>query len=174
MCLITASADGEALVRLCLRYLSTIRASTSRQLAGSKIGRFFERLGFCSPNALLEGRLRRLPLGFQPPKRRLARGCQRPAPLSTIAAGSVDHKTALSDKSQGSRCGGLVDSQCIGKIGRGQVRDELQRLQHRVLRGMEAAAGEDLLVQYGHRSRRLSEGRAVTRKRLQFHGSHLE
>src|ERR1700675_2255191 len=107
--------DGdEALVRLCLRYLSTIRASTRRQLAGSKIGRFFERLRFRAPNSLLKGRLRRLPLGFQPPKRRLARGCQRPAPLSTIAAGCVDHEAALSKKRQGSRRGGLVDSQCIG------------------------------------------------------------
>src|SRR5882672_10216779 len=159
---IKAIEGEEALLRPCLHYPRTIRTSTRRQLAGSKIGRFFERLGFCSPNALLEGRLRRLPLGFQPPKRCPARGCQRPAPLSTIAAGSVDYMTALSKKSQGSRCSGLVDSQCIGKISRGQVRDELQRLQHRVLRGMEAAVGEDLLVQYGHRSRRLSECRAVT------------
>ena len=166
---IKAIEGEEALLRPCLHYPRTIRTSTCRQLAGSKIGRFFERLGFRAPNSLLKGRLRRLPLGFQPPKRRLAHGCQRPAPLSTIAAGSVDHKTALSDKSQGSRCGGLVDSQCIGKIGRGQVRDELQRLQHRELRGMEVAVGEDLLVQCGHRSRRLSECRAVTRKRLQFH-----
>jgi hypothetical protein len=157
------------IVRLCLRYLSTIRASTRRQLAGSKIGRFFQRLGFRAPNALLEGRLRRLPLGFQPPKRCPARGCQRPAPLSSIAAGSVDHKAALSKKRQCSRRGGLVDSQCIGKISRGQLRNELQRLQHSVLRGMDAAVGEDLLVQCGHRSRRLSESRAVTGKRLQFH-----
>jgi hypothetical protein len=41
------------------------------------------------------------------------------------------------------------------------------------LRGMDAAVGEDLLVQRGHRSRRLSESRAVTGKRLQFHGSHV-
>ena len=147
-----------------------IRASTRRQFAGSKIGRFFERLGFCAPYSLLEGRLRGLPPGFQLPKRRLARGCQRPAPLSTIAAGSVDHKTTLSYKSQGSRCGGLVDSQCICKISRGQVRNILQCLQHRVLRGMEAAAvSEDLLVQGGHRSCRLSECGAVARERLQFH-----
>src|SRR5450631_1309305 len=94
----------------------TIGASARRQLAGSKIRRFLEGLGFGAPKSLLKCRLRRLPLWSQPPKRSLAGGGQRPAPLSTIAAGSIDHETTLPDQSQGSGCGGLIDPQRIGKI----------------------------------------------------------
>ena len=71
-----------------------VAASARRQLAGSKIGRFLERLGFGAPQSLLKCRLRGLPLGFQPPKRRLACGGQRPAPLSTIAAGIRTDRSA--------------------------------------------------------------------------------
>src|ERR1700730_5840410 len=152
----------------------SVAASARRQLAGGKIARFLESLGFGAPKSLLKCRLRCLPLWSQPPKRRLACRGQRPAPFSTIAAGGIDHETLLPDKSQGSRCGGLIDPHCIGKISRSQVRNKLQHLQRRVLRGMEVAVSEDLLVQCGHRSRRLAECRTVTGKRLQFHRCHLK
>src|SRR6266403_2238276 len=64
-----------------------------------------------------------------------------------------------------STCGRrLVDADCIRQLSRGQVRDRVQYLQRRVLRGVQIAVGEHFLIENGDGSGDLAHRRAVARK----------
>src|ERR1700730_4455667 len=137
------------------------KKSNNRQLTRCKIGGSLKRRGFGAPDVLLKCLLCRLPPRIQPAHCRLTRGGQLPPPLSTVTARCTRYETTFPDESQRSRCGRLVDADCISEFRRGQLRSRLQHLQRRVLRGMETAISENCLIQSCRRSGRLTQRRAV-------------
>src|SRR6266853_2841706 len=143
--------------------------STRRQSAGGKIRCSLQRHGLRAPQTLLKGFLRGLPGRSQLSQLRLPFRGQGPAPLPAVSSDSIDRKTTLPNQRQGSCGRRLVNANCLRQFRRGQVRDRVEYLQRRVLRGVQTAVGEQFLIENGHGSGNLAHCRAVTRKRLQFH-----
>src|ERR1700730_3844373 len=152
----------------------SVRGLTRRQLTRGKIGSLLKRRGFGAPYLLLKCLLCRLPSRLRLAHCRLTRGGQRPPPLPTVVAGRSRDEASFPDESQRSRRGRLVDADCIREFRRRQIRNRLQYLQRRELRGVEITISERCLIQRRRRSRRLTQRRAVARKRLQFHGGNLK
>lgn len=151
----------------------SLTLSVRRQLGRDQMSCFLEYRGLGTPDLFFERLLCRLPCRSQFSIHRLARGGQHPAPLSAVAAGRILHQAAFLDESQGSRRSRLIDADRSGKLRRRQIRGCAQHLQHRVLRGVQAAVGERGFVQRGHRPRGLAQRRAIAGKRQQFHGGYL-
>src|SRR6266446_2034914 len=146
-----------------------LTGSTRRQAAGGRIRCSLQCHGFRAPQTLLKGLLRGLPGRSQLSQLRLPFRGQGPAPLPAVSSDSIDRKTTLANQRQSSCGRRLVDANCVRQLSRGQVRDRVEYLQRRVLRGVQVAVGEHFLIENGHGSGNLAHRRAVARKRLQFH-----
>ena len=163
-------AETEACVRLLSRALAGFRRSLRAQLARGKVRRLLQRRCFCAAQPFLEGFLRGLPLGPQPPQLCLPLRGQYPVTLAAVTANGIRRQAALLDQRQSPGGGSLVDADRLGELGSRQIGGQLDDLQRRVLRGMQSAVPDHLLIEYGDGSGSLAQRRAVTGKRLQFHG----
>jgi hypothetical protein len=93
--------------------------------------------------------------------------------LPPIVTDTVACETSLLDQRQCPRGRGLVNAKSLGNLGCRQMRGRIEKLQGRVLRGMDAAVGEHVLVEYRRRSGGLPKSCAITGERSQFHGTIL-
>jgi hypothetical protein len=100
----------------------------------------------------------------------LSLGGESPVAPPPVATDRIVCKTSLLDQRQCPRRRGLVNAKRLGQLRCRQMRDRIEKLQRRVLRGREAAVGEHVLVEYSRSSGGLSKSCAITGERFQFHG----
>src|SRR5215470_7770959 len=157
---------------LCLLFRSSVssRRSLRAQLARGEVRRLLQRHSVRAPQPFLEGFLRRLPLGPQPPQLCLPLRGQHPVTLPAVTANGIRREAALLDQRQSPRGGGLVDADRLGELRSREIGGQLDDLQRRVLRGVQSAVPDHLLIEYGDGPGSLAQRRTVAGKRLQFHG----
>jgi hypothetical protein len=103
------------------------------------------------------------------PYYRLPLGSESPVAPPPVATNTVSCKASLLDQRQSPRRRGLVNAKGLGQLRSCQMRDRIEKLQRRVLRGREAAVGEHVLVEYCRSSGGLPKSCAITGERFQFH-----
>src|SRR5690348_9320634 len=138
--------------------------------AGGEKCRILQRGSLPPSKAFLERLLRGFPPGPQFPQLLLPFGRQVPTPLPPVLTHGVGCQPFSLDQRQSAGGGGLIDTHRVRDLSRGQVRRHLDELQGGVLRRVDTAFRDHLLVEDRHGSGGLPQRGAVARECLDFHG----
>src|SRR6185312_1706815 len=145
------------------------RFSPGGKSAGGEKCRILQRGSLPPPKAFLERLLRRFPPGPQFPQLLLPFGGQVPTSLPPVLTDGVGCQSFSLDQRQSAGGSGLIDAHGLRDLSRSQVRSHLDELQRGVLRRVDTAFCDHLLVENRHGSGGLPQRRAVAWERLNFH-----